>query len=152
MEKEKVLNGLKNLGFRLEEVPEIGYSFIFEGLNIILTVDENNQEIVNLALPYIYEGNDDNRVILLDIANEMNLRMKYAKTVLRGNSVWVTFEADVYNEESIEPTLQLGVYSLQAGKFFFDRLMSGEDKMASFNDDEQGEEDGDGQEETDNQE
>lgn len=30
--------------------------------------------------------------------------------------------------------------------------MSGEDKMASFNDDEQGEEDGDGQEETDNQE
>lgn len=114
MEKEKILNGLKNLGFRLEEVPEIGYSFIFEDLNIIFTVDENNQEIVNLALPYIYEGNDENRVILLDIANEMNLCMKYAKTVLRGNSVWVTFEADVYNEESIEPTLQLGVYSLQA--------------------------------------
>lgn len=136
MEKDKVLSCLKNMGFRPKEVPEVGYTFTFEGLGILYTWDDDNDELINLSLPCIYEGDEENRPILLDLVNEMNLRLKYVKTVLRRNDVWVHFEADVYEEESLEKILQLGVYSLQAARFFFSRLSSGEEDMGSIDDED----------------
>lgn len=135
MEKDKVLSCLRNMGFRPNEVPEVGYSFVFEGLSILYTWDEGNEELINLSLPCIFEGEEENRPILLDLVNEMNLRLKYVKSVLRRNEVWVHFEVDCYEEESLEKLLQLGIYAQQAARFFFTRLSSGEEDMASIEED-----------------
>lgn len=132
MDKTKVTDALYRLGFHLTEYPDMGYVFRYEGLNIFLHFEKDDDEFIRLALPCIFEGDNDNRIFLLDLVNEANIKLKYAKIVLRDNEVWVLFETDAYSEQALEQTLQHGILSLQAAHLCFCRLVTGLENLESF--------------------
>ena len=132
MDKTKVMDALHRLGFQLTEYPDFGYVFRYEGLSVFLRFDGDDDEFIRMTLPCIFEGNDDNRVFLLDLVNEANLKQKYVKIVLRDNKVWVFFETDVYSEQELEQVLQHGILSLQAAHLCFGCLVAGLEDLTSF--------------------
>lgn len=132
MDKTKVMDALHRLGFQLTEYPDFGYVFRYEGLNVFLYFDGDDNEFIRMTLPCIFEGNDDNRIFLLDLVNEANIKLRYAKIVLRDNEVWVHFETDIYSEPEMEQILQHGILSLQAAHLYFGRLVNGQEDLMSF--------------------
>lgn len=124
MNSSTILNVLRELGFRTETLSDGIYSFKFEGLTILYCADEGDDNFLRLALLGIYEGNDENRIFLLDTINEVNKRIKYTKTLLNGNNVCVMVEAPVVNEEKLDELLSMFIYALRATYDSFYRLVN----------------------------
>ena len=61
--KERILEAFGNLGFKLEDAGNGGYSFTYEGLNLLLLYNENDKDFLNIALPGIIEADDGKMMI-----------------------------------------------------------------------------------------
>lgn len=127
MVKEQFTKTLKQLGFRLEEIPDYGYVFIFEGQKVIYKPDEDDETFFQMMLPCIYETDDSNRSIILEICNEVNIKIKFVKVGIINDNVWVMYEAKYYEGCNIEETLRHSLYMLQATAFSFERLTTGKE-------------------------
>lgn len=124
MNTATILNALRELGFRMEDLSDGVYRFKFEGLTVLYRADESDESFLRLVLPVIYEGNDENRIFLLDVINEVNIRIKYTKTMLNGNNVSVMVEVPVVSEEKLDELLANVIYALRATYDSFYRLIN----------------------------
>lgn len=94
-----MIDFLSKEGYRPEETP-FGIHFKVEGHNYLYFKDEDDDQYFRLALPRIFEVNDDNEDIVLRAINSVNNDAKVVKTYIvdlsdeneKDMSVWVTFE------------------------------------------------------------
>ena len=89
MNKEKVLAQLEELGFALEEAGEYGYFFKFEGLNVLYMPDDDDENFLRFAVPNIYDVTEENKDLVLEVVNNTNMAIKYSKTCVVGDDVWI---------------------------------------------------------------
>jgi len=54
--------------------------------------DDDDDEFFRMAAPKIFDVTEENRESLLDIANEINIKLKYSKTTVLDDAVWVSYE------------------------------------------------------------
>lgn len=81
--KEQVLDELKALGFVINKILEYGYFFDYEGSHILCpTIADDDSNFIRLAIPYVFEVNDDNISFLEKIVNKVNIDLKYIKTTI----------------------------------------------------------------------
>ena len=128
MNKENIINKLTELGFELQEVPEMGYVFEYEGMTILYMPDDD-EDFVRFGLPNIFEVTEENRPLVLEVANSTNLTIKYAKVCVYGESVWAFYEYRSFGNEDIEELVEHSLLLLGATLSLFHRKIEGEDTI-----------------------
>lgn len=125
MNHEIVSRHLKTMGFEVEEVPDFATLFHYEGLTFAAIWEDDDEHFLRLALPKIFDVTDDNRISILTVVNEVNLRVKYTKICVSDNSVWVYYEHYFTLETDGENVLEHAIRLLQATLFEFNRIIDG---------------------------
>ena len=96
--KEKILEAFRDLGFKLEEEEGMGYCFNYEGLNLLYMYNESDEEFLNIALPGIVEVEEDRMLQICTLLEKINSTLKYVKTYMLGNSVWLFYERELIEQ------------------------------------------------------
>ena len=140
--KEKILNALVALGFDLEQLDDFGYGFQYEGTNFIWMPNDIDESFLNIAIPAILEKGDTDDNNFYELMNMLNSNMKYIKANTLGDSLWLFYERDVYDEnEDLERILTRMIVHLHGSLMEFRKAIceankdSGDD---SDNDDSEG--------------
>ena len=136
MNKEKVLNQLEELGFALEEAGEYGYFFKFEGLNVLYMPDDDDENFMRFAVPNIYDVTEENKALVLEVVNNTNMTIKYSKTCVFSDDVWIFYEYRLFGEDNLEDIIEHSMRLLQATFCLFHRKIEGDDSLPSEDDDE----------------
>ncbi len=143
--KEKILEAFRDLGFKLEEEEGMGYSFNYEGLNLLYMYNENDEEFLNIALPGIVEVEEGRMLQICALLEKINSTLKYVKAYILGNSVWLFYERELFGEEDLMTVISRMILHLEAGLAFVRKAMTEiEETMAGNSSDDN---DADGSEE-----
>lgn len=135
MEKKTILEKLEEFGFLVEEIPEFGYVFNYEGINFLYTPDDDDEDFLRFSVPNIFDVTEDNRTLVFDIINDTNLKIKYGKVCAYENNVWASYEHRIFNNDNIEELIEHCLLVLQATVVLFHRLVEGDDVQQFRGDD-----------------
>ena len=122
--KDKILEAFSELGFKLEEEEGMGYSFNYEGLNLLYMYNESDEEFLNIALPGIVEVEEDRMLQICALLEKINSTLKYVKTYMLGNSVWLFYERELFGEEDLMTVISRMILHLEAGLVFAHKAMA----------------------------
>ena len=135
MSKELILAKIEELGFSIEEAGDFGYVFKFEELTILYMPDDD-ENFLRFAVPNIYDVTDENKRFVLEIVNDTNMSIKYSKTCVYGDSVWVFYEYRLFGEDNLEDIIEHSMLLLQASYFLFHRKLEGDDTLPGEDEDD----------------
>lgn len=138
MSKELVLKKLENLGFSVVDAHEFGYVFKFEELTLLYMPDDD-ENFLRLALPNIFDVTVENRPFVLEVVNSTNMTIKYTKTCVFGERVWVFYEYRLFGVDNIEAIIEHGLLLLQATVGVIHRKIEGDDEYPQGDNDGEGE-------------
>ena len=135
--KKKILEAFRDLGFKLEEEEGMGYSFNYEGLNLLYMYNENDEEFLNIALPGIADVEEDRMLQICALLEKINSTLKYVKAYIFGNGVWLFYERELFSEEDLMTVISRMILHLEAGLAFVRKAMAEiEETMANDSSDE----------------
>lgn len=111
--KEKVIEHLGALGFMLENHEDICFQFEFEGLTMLYLYEEEAPDCLWLAVPGVFEVNDENR----DAANAKMVKLcelvRYVQpTVTQDDVVSINYQHCMAGTEPTEELLEHMIRSL----------------------------------------
>lgn len=135
MSKELILAKIVELGFSIEEAGDFGYVFKFEELTILYMPDDD-ENFLRFAVPNIYDVTDENKRFVLEVVNDTNMSIKYSKTCVYGDSVWVFYEYRLFGEDNLEDIIEHSMLLLQASYFLFHRKLEGDDTLPGEDEDD----------------
>lgn len=116
--KKKLLEAFDSLGFKLEEEENLGYSFTYEGLNLLFIYNEDDTDFLNIALPGIFEAEEGKVLQVCTLMEKINSTLKYVKAYLFGNSVWMFYERELFDGEDLPLLISRMILRLEAGLQF----------------------------------
>ena len=128
MSREFVLSKLEELGFETEEVGELGYCFKYEDLNVLYMPD-GDENFLRFAVPKICDVTEENKAFVLEVVNDTNLTIKYSKTCIMGEDVWVFCEYRLFSEENLVDIIEHNLMLLQATYYLFYRKIERDDSL-----------------------
>lgn len=135
MSKELILAKIEELGFSIEEAGDFGYVFKYEELTILYMPDDD-ENFLRFAVPNIYDVTDENKPFVLEVVNDTNMSIKYSKTCVYGDSVWVFYEYRLFGEDNLEDIFEHSMLLLQASYFLFHRKLEGDDTLPGEDEDD----------------
>lgn len=135
MDKNEVLEKLEVLGFDIEEVPDFGYVFKYEGLTLLFMPDDD-EDFLRFAAPNMFDVTDENRAFVLEVVNETNLTIKYSKVCVYGEQVWAFYEYCLFGGD-LEDIIEHSLYLIRATVALFHRKVEGGDIEEKENDEEE---------------
>lgn len=100
--QEKIMEALKNQGFRLEKEGEMGYCFEYEALGLLYLPNENDDTFLNLAVPNIWEADGEQVTEAYAVVNQINVSLKYVKAYMLGCRMWLVYERELLDNEDLE--------------------------------------------------
>lgn len=135
--KEKILEAFENLGFNLEYNDTLGYSFFYEGINLLYMYNEDDETFLNISVPGIYDLEDGKETY--DVLKEnINSTLKYVKAYTLCNSLWIFYERDLLGNEDLEEVIRRMVLQLAAALMFardiIDNIENGESDKTTDDD------------------
>lgn len=122
--KEKVLEALANLGFKLNEEEGPEYGFTYEGLNLLYLYNENDEDFLNISLPGILEIEEGKALQACALIEKINSTLKYVKAYAIGNNVWLFYERELFGEEDLMAVISRIILHLEAAMAFARRAMA----------------------------
>ena len=124
--KELMLNYLQNQGFR-PEVTDFGLAFLYEGKQFLFIYSEDDNEFFQLALPGIFEMDDDNQLAVYKAMDVTNSAQKVIKcTRFSGNTVWVFFEILIDSTPEFDDIVPRALNMLKSAQYkFYEVLQNG---------------------------
>lgn len=128
MNKELVLSKLEELGFMLEEAGEFGHIFKYEELTILYMPDDDDN-FLRFAVPGIFDVTDENKDFVLEVVNATNMAIKYSKTCVYGDDVWVFYEYRLFDNAHLDDILEHAMLLLQATYYLFNRKIEGDESL-----------------------
>jgi hypothetical protein len=120
MSKELVLEKLESLGFSVVDAHKFGYVFEYEELTFLYMPDDD-ENFLRFALPNIFDVTTENRSFVLELVNDINMTIKYSKTCVFGENVWIFCEFRLFGDDNIEAIIEHGLLLLQATLGLFHR-------------------------------
>jgi hypothetical protein len=106
----------------------------YEGMTLLYLFDDDDEEFFRMAAPKIFDVTEENRELLLDIVNEINIKLKYSKTTVLDDAVWVSYEQLLSDDEHIDAVIEHSIMVLQATVYAFHRRVNGDDINPSHSD------------------
>ena len=115
--KEKILETLVNMGFKLEEVGECGYSFKYEGAKFLYLTDAD-EDFLSISIPGFYELEDGDVAKFCCLSEKINSTLKYIKTYNLADSLWLVYERELIGDEDLEEVILHMILHLTKGLEF----------------------------------
>ena len=128
--REKVLETMKMLGFVL--TPVLNYHlFRFEGKGYLLYLDDDDDQFLSIVIPNLMdaesddeEEHDDMFMEMLRVEAEVNAKIKYVKALIQDESLWLSYEREVVDEEDFEDLLPKMIFHLfKASEFVRNQVL-----------------------------
>lgn len=136
--KEKILAVFENLGFNLEDIESLGFSFNYEGINYLYMYNEDDEDFLNISVPGIYDLEEDNKENYDALKEKINSTLKYVKAYTLGDSLWIFYERDLLGNEDLEEVIRHMILHLAAALMFardsIEKIDNGESDEGSDND------------------
>ena len=136
--KEKILAAFENLGFNLEDIESLGFSFNYEGINYLYMYNEDDENFLNISVPSIYDLEKDNKEQYEELKEKINSTLKYVKAYTLGDSLWIFYERDLLGNEDLEEVIRHMILHLAAALMFardsIEKIDNGESDEGSDND------------------
>jgi hypothetical protein len=139
MNKNEVLETLEMMGFDIDEVPDFGYIFKYEGLTLLFMPDDD-ENFLRFAAPNVFDVTDENRSFVLEVVNDTNMTIKYSKVCAYGEQVWAFYEYRLFGDGELEDIIEHSLLLLRATVALFHRKVEGEDIEDLDDEEEKGEE------------
>ncbi len=115
--KEKIVEALRDLGFILEEVSGIGYHFKFEAVNMFY-LNSEDEKFVSIIVPGIFETENSDMDVVYKTMEKVNSTLKYVKAYLWNDSITLTYEREMFDEENLEEMLGSMIVQLESALRF----------------------------------
>lgn len=116
--KEKVLQAFAELGFELEPVENLGYSFDYESFHMLYMPQTGDDDFLSISLPGIYELEKDNPMVFIDLMNRINSTLKYVKAYWSSDSLWLFYERELFGGEDLLAQISRMILHLEAASAF----------------------------------
>lgn len=122
--KKEIGAYLASEGLRPQDT-EFGYMFEYDKLTFFVFWDDDDDQYLKLALPGIFDVNDNNRDDALVAVNEVNKEWKVIKAVVTDDDVWVAAEQFVDKDPNFSDIVPRTIKILTQGRLsFYDHLKS----------------------------
>ena len=148
--KEKVFEAFANLGFKLEDADGMGYVFDYEGLKFLYLYNEDDEDFLNISLPGIYDYDEEKAGQYCALAENLNSSLKYVKAYTLSGSMWLFYERELFGGEDLETIISRMVLRLEVGLMLARKAIARIE--ASFAKDDGGDDEGNCEEKTDDNE
>ena len=109
---------LTSEGLRPEET-DFGFVFEYQNLTFFIFWDDDDNQYLKLALPGIYNVDDNNREDAIVAANEVNIEWKVIKTVVLSDEVWVVAEQLIDKDPNMADLVPRTIQILVSGRESF---------------------------------
>lgn len=76
----------------MPSMEEFGITFKYQMASFVVFKDDDDQAFLQIAMPGIFEADENNMMEVLIACNKNNNEKKVVKTVMNDNSVWVLYE------------------------------------------------------------
>ena len=104
---------------------DFGFVFNHKNLTFLIFWDDNDNQYLKLALPGIYNVDDNNKLNSLKAANEVNKEWKVIKAVVTSHEVWVVAEQLIDKDPNFPDLIPRTIQILMSGrKSFYEHLES----------------------------
>ena len=124
---KKIITVFKELGFTLQKFEEDVYIFNYEGVKFVYRKDSDDERFLQIGMPL--EQCDDT-TDKHKLANEMNIRLKYVKTFVFKDNLWVIYERMVKTDEDMASVVKNIVVCLAESMHFYLDLMKCDTKAS----------------------
>ena len=135
---EKILAAFENLGFNLEDIESLGFSFNYEGINYLYMYNEDDEDFLNISVPGIYDLEEDYKENYDALKEKINSTLKYVKAYTLGKGLWLFYERDLLGNEDLEEVIRHMILHLAAALMFardsIEKIDNGERDEGSDND------------------
>lgn len=135
--KEKIFEAFKALGFEMEEVEGMGYSFQYEGKHFLYMYNEEDEEFLNISLPCVLDYEDYDDATLSKVTEKLNSTLKYVKAYKVNDSIWLFYERELIGDEDLNKLLSRMIIHLEAALMFLRHTVT------DIDDDDDGDDDDD---------
>lgn len=122
--KERILEALKDLGFITEYAEGFGYSFGYEGSSYLYIPIDDDDEFLNISIPGICDVDKDNPEATNALVNKINSTLKYVKSYVIGDTVWLFYERELLEDDDLKMVLSHMIVRLDTSLFHARRMMS----------------------------
>lgn len=109
---------LASEGLRPEET-DFGFVFEYQKLTFFIFWDDDDNQYLKLALPGIYNVDDNNREDAIVAANEVNIEWKVIKAVVLSDEVWVVAEQLIDKDPNLSDLIPRTIKILMSGRESF---------------------------------
>ena len=134
--KEQILNTFATMGFLLEEMEGFGYGFRYEGINYLYMPNDDDEDFLNISIPAIVEVTEANTQVAFMLMDKLNSKLKYVKANRFGDSIWLSYERELYGGENFEKLLSRMILHLESAFIFYRHTMADiENDLDSSDDD-----------------
>lgn len=120
--KQEVGAYLSSEGLRPKET-DFGYVFEYQNLTFFIIWDDNDAQYLKIALPGIFNVDDNNRDDALVAVNEVNKEWKVIKSVVTDDEVWVVAEQFVDKDPNLSDLVPRTINILMGGRMSFYEYM-----------------------------
>lgn len=122
--KEKILATFSNLGFIMTPTSdEKCYCFSYEGVNMLYLYNETDEDFLSIAVPGIMEVTDSDRMYALLLTERINNSLKYIKSYLVNDEVWLFYEHELFSGEDFMNVIPAMIIQLERALQHSRRLM-----------------------------
>lgn len=122
--KEKILETLSDLGFKLEEADDLGYSFFYEGTNYLYLPADDDEAFLNISIPGIEDFDENDPQKGLTLLEKINSNLKYVKAYIMGKYIWLFYERELFGNEDLKQVLSRMIMRLDTALFFARKEMA----------------------------
>ena len=98
---------------------DFGYVFEYQNLTFLIFWDDDDDQYLKIALPGIFNVDDNNREDALAAANEVNIEWKVIKTVVLSDEVWVVAEQLIDKDPNMADLVPRTIQILVSGRESF---------------------------------
>lgn len=116
--KSKLGLYLASEGLRPEDT-DFGFVFKYENLTFFVFWDDEDDQYLKLALPGIYNVDDNNRQNATAAANKVNVEWKVIKTIVLSDEVWVVAEQLIDKDPNLSDLVPRTIKILMSGRTSF---------------------------------
>ena len=106
------------LGFKLEQMDDLGYEFSYEGTNFIFMPSADDEDFLNICVPGIYDLEEESPLTFIELMNKINSTLKYIKAYELSKSIWLFYERELLGNEDLVKVISHMILHLEAGLMF----------------------------------
>lgn len=129
---KKVLSALKEMDIKIKRFDECSYLLLYNDIRMVYKYWPDDDTFLQIGMPLETYGYKDEE--LYKIANHLNIRLKYVKSCVFNNSMWLIYEEDIKHEENIERLIkEIVLYLMKAMHFYLEIVNDKEDKQDEVN-------------------